>query len=131
MAEGGRAHLTKSSDWKTWGPGGKIRHPWQKGFSPLFNTEHRVSLTENSRNRETPEGPLVPQNLLPGPPMADKASVATDEGIVPEHRGEVASGGCVEGQGILQILHTDVVDVGMCFLWEVFGLGQFLVCLFH
>lgn len=73
----------------------------------------------------------MPQNPLPGPPMADEASVATDEGIVPEHRGEVASGGCVEGQGILQIPHTEVVDVGMCFFWEVFGLGRSLVGLFH
>ena len=45
----------------------------------------------------------MPQDLLPGPSTAEEASIATDEGVVPEHSGEVASAGCVEGQGILQI----------------------------
>lgn len=55
MAEGERALLTrKSSDWRNWGPGGKIWHPWGKGFSLLFNIEHRASCTESRAGMEKP-----------------------------------------------------------------------------
>lgn len=76
----------------------------------------------------------MPQNLFPGPCIDEKASTATDEGVVPAHRGEVTARVLGSGAGNSPASECEWISVDIFLLLEVLAWSSYFLVfcwLFH
>lgn len=69
----------------------------------------------------------MPQNLFPGPCIDEKASTATDEGVVPTHRGEMTTRVWGWRTGNSPDSGCKWISVGIFLLLEVLAWGSYFL----